>query len=106
LRPQKALVQLMVPGSGEHFMIRAGSKSGDYILDIMDVRGNLVRTAGMLRPDSVARAAVLPPDLAARLGAKGAFDRFVFTHDGKFVRTDKEEGYQVFPFVLEKRRAS
>lgn len=99
MRPQKALVQLMVPGSGEHFTIRAGKKEGDFILDIMDVRGNLVRTAGTLRPESVARAAVLPPELAARLGAKGPFDRFEF-RDGEFVRTDKEEGYQVFPFEL------
>ncbi len=99
MRPQKALVQLMVPGSGEHFTIRAGKKDGEFILDIMDVRGKLVRTAGTLRPESVARAAVLPPELAARLGAKGPFDRFEF-REGEFVRTEKEEGYQVFPFEL------
>lgn len=89
----------MVPGSGEHFMIRPGTKEGEFILDIMDVRGRLVRTAGVLRPDSVARAAVLPPELAARLGAKGAFDRFEFTREKSFVPTEKDEGYQVFPFV-------
>ncbi len=97
--PQKSFLQLMVPGSGEHFTIRPGSKEGEFILDIMDVRGRLVRTAGVLRPDSVARAAVLPPELAARLGAKGAFDRFEFTRERSFVPTQKEEGYQVFPFV-------
>jgi hypothetical protein len=101
LRPMgHAIVQLMVPGSGEHFTIRPGARRGEYILDIMDVRGNLVRTAGALRPESVARAAVLPPDLAARLGAKGAFDRFEFTREGVFAPTKKEEGYQVFPFEV------
>lgn len=97
--PQRSFLQLMVPGSGEHFMIRPGTKEGEFILDIMDVRGRLVRTAGVLRPDSVARAAVLPPELAARLGAKGAFDRFEFTREKSFVPTEKDEGYQVFPFV-------
>jgi hypothetical protein len=101
LRPMgHSIVQLMVPGSGEHFTIRPGARRGEYILDIMDVRGNLVRTAGALRPESVARAAVLPPDLAARLGAKGAFDRFEFTREGVFTPTKKEEGYQVFPFEV------
>jgi hypothetical protein len=100
MRPQKSIVQLMVPGSGEHFAIRPGSKNGEFVLDIMDIRGKLVKTAGTLRPYSVARAAVLPPDLAARLGAKGNFERFELTAEGHFVRTEKEEGYQVFPFVL------
>ncbi len=98
-RTGRTVVSLMVPGAGEHFTVRPGAKPGEYILDIMDVRGILVRTAGTLRPDSVARAAVLPPELAAKLGAKGAFDRFEFNGQ-EFVRTDKEEGYQVFPFVL------
>lgn len=101
LRPQRAVVSLMIPGNGEHFSIRMASRPGEYILDIMNVRGDLIRSAGMLRPNSVARAAVLPPELAARLGAKGGFDRFEFTAEGAFVKTDKEEGYQVFPFVLE-----
>lgn len=100
MRPEKSLIQLSVPGDGEHFTVRRGTKNGVFILDIMDVRGNLVRTAGTLRPHSVARAAVLPPELAAQLGAKGAFDRFELTALGVFIPTEKEEGYQVFPFVL------
>jgi hypothetical protein len=102
LRPNNAIVQLTVPGNGEHFTIRSGSQPGEFILDVMDVRGHLVRTAGTLRPHSVARAAVLPPDLAAQLGAKGSFDRFELTKEGGFIRTEKEEGYQIFPFVLKK----
>ncbi|MBY0370470.1 hypothetical protein K2X33_07275 [bacterium] len=105
-RPARPMVHLAVPGSGEHFSIREGSKPGDYILDIMDIRGNLVRSAGMLRPMSVARAAVLPPEIAARIGAKGSFDRFELNHDGEFVPTEKEEGYQVFPFVLENKKSA
>jgi hypothetical protein len=101
-RPRKSIVQLMVPGSGEHFTIRPGDDVGQYILDIKDARGNLVRSAGMLRPQSVARAAVLPPTLAAQLGAQGSFDRFEFTEEGEFRRTSKEEGYQIFPFILSK----
>lgn len=100
MRPQKSFVQLMVPAAGEHFSIRPGSKAGEFILDIKDIRGKLIKTAGTLRPNSVTRASVLPPDLAARLGAKGNFERFELTLDGEFVATEKEEGYQVFPFDL------
>jgi hypothetical protein len=99
-RPRKSTIQLMVPSNGEHFTIRASNNQGEYILDIKDARGNLVRSAGMLRPQSVARAAVLPPTLAAQLGAEGSFDRFEFTENGEFRPTEKEEGYQIFPFVL------
>lgn len=105
-RPSRPVVHLAVPGAGEHFAVREGDKPGDYILDIMDIRGNLVRSAGMLRPMSVARAAVLPPEIAARLGAKGSFDRFELTLEGEFIATDKEEGYQVFPFVLENKKSA
>ena len=73
----------MVPSNGEHFTIRPATNAGEYILDIKDARGNLVRSAGMLRPQSVARAAVLPPSLAAQLGAEGSFDRFEFTAEGE-----------------------
>ncbi len=99
-RPRKSTIQLMVPSNGEHFTIRPATNAGEYILDIKDARGNLVRSAGMLRPQSVARAAVLPPSLAAQLGAEGSFDRFEFTAEGEFRPTEKEEGYQIFPFVL------
>jgi hypothetical protein len=106
MRPQKSFVQLMVPSTGEHFAVRPGSKPGEFILEIMDIRGKLVKTAGTLRPNSVARASVLPPDLAARLGAKGNFERFELNNNGEFVSTEKEEGYQVFPFVLNEKKAS
>ncbi len=98
-RTRSAPVNIMVPGNGEHFALRTGNKLGEFVLDIKDTRGRMVRSAGMLRPESVARAAVLPPTLAAELGAKNAFDRFEFTSQGHFVRTEKEEGYQVFPFA-------
>lgn len=103
-RRGKTPMQVLVPGSGEHFTIRAGENEGDFVLDVKDVRGQFIRSAGMLRPESVARAAVLPPTLAAKLGAQSAFDRFEFTADRSFARTDKEEGYQVFPFVIENRK--
>jgi hypothetical protein len=57
-RRSKSIVQLTVPNSGEHFSIR--SDQGRFVLDIVDVRGNLIRTAGLVRPLSVARASVLP----------------------------------------------
>ncbi len=103
-RRSKLPVQVLVPGSGEHFTIRAGDNDGDFVLDVKDVRGQLIRSAGMLRPASVARAAVLPPALAAQLGAQSSFDRFEFTAERRFERTQKEEGYQVFPFVIENHK--
>lgn len=100
----KSLVHVLVPGPSEHFAIRPGPINGEYFLDVIDARGKLVRTAGSLRPSSVTRAAVLPPDLAARLGAKDPFERFELTQDGRFVRSEKEEGYQVFPFTISPAR--
>lgn len=99
-QPATTSVQVMVPATGEHFTIRTTDTEGEYVLDIKDVRGNLLRSAGTLRAHSVARAAVLPPSLAAELGAQGSFDRFELTEEGRFVRTEKDEGYQIFPFVL------
>ena len=90
----------MVPASGEHFRVRPGHRDGEFLLDILDSRGTLLKTAGTLRPNSVARAAVLPPALAASLGAKDPFERFELNAEGKFESSDKDEGYQIFPFVL------
>lgn len=97
-RFSKQRMHILIPMPGEHFSIREGS-SGKFIIDIKDVKGNLIRTAGTLRPQSVTRAAILPPEMAVKLGAAGSFDRFELNDEGKFVPTDKEEGYQVFPFV-------
>lgn len=103
-KPKSSLVQILVPGPSEHFAIRVGAKQGEFFLDIFDIKGNLVRTAGSLRPLSVTRAAVLPPDLAARLGAKDPFERFELSQEGRFVRSHKEEGYHVFPFTVSPAR--
>ena len=97
---KKTVVQVSVPGTGEHYSVRVESASKKYILDVFSSSGELVRTAGVLRPGSVARAAVLPPDLATNLGARSPFDRFELMSDGHFHRSDKEEGYQVFPFQI------
>ncbi len=105
-RPRKLAFQLLVPNDGEHFSVREGSAEGEYLLDIKDVRGNLLRTVGSLRSHSVVRAAVLPPELAAKLGASGSFDRFEYIKGQGFAPTEKEEGYQIFPFVNEADKKS
>jgi hypothetical protein len=101
LSPQneRPVVHVNVPGDGEHFVVRVGATTNEYILDVFNSAGTLVKTAGTLRPGSVARAAVLPPYLGASLGAKNAFDRFELDENGQFTSTEKAEGYQVFPFV-------
>jgi hypothetical protein len=98
-RKQKVVVSVVLPSPGEQFSIREGATAGQFILDIKDIQGNLLRTAGIVRPRSVTRASVLPPGLAVKLGADGSFDRFELTEENGFVRTEKEEGYQIFPFV-------
>jgi hypothetical protein len=97
---KKTVVHVSVPGSGEHYSVRVETASKQYILDVFSSSGELIRTAGALRPGSVARAAVLPPGLATNLGALSPFDRFELMANGEFQSSVKEEGYQVFPFEI------